>query len=166
MNLYSKRKIIRKHNTSFQETEDVLAVEKRLSVSLSGEELISLYCTPSMIMELLIGFFFTQGLLQDRLSAGDIDITYGDEIRADIVNTRVIREKGILIRYLGGISLERKREFEKVTDDFSLPAQAFKTIFAEFQKKSELFRLTGCFHSAAISDGNKILVVRRGHRQA
>jgi len=39
MNLYSKRKIIRKHNASFQVTEDILAVEKRLSIALSGEEL-------------------------------------------------------------------------------------------------------------------------------
>jgi len=157
MELYSKRKIIRKSNTSFQETEDVLAVEKRLTVSLSGEELISFYCTPSMIMELMTGFFFTQGLSYDKLSANDINITYGDEIKVDIMKTAVIPGKGLLIRYLGGISLQRKRELEKVTDDFSISAYVFKTIFAESQKKSELFRLTGCFHSAAISDGEDIL---------
>jgi FdhD protein len=157
MDLYSKRKVFRKQNTSFQETEDVLAVEKRLTISLSGEELISLYCTPSMITELLTGFFFTQGLLQDKLSPGDIDITYGNEIGVNILNTAAIPERGMLIRHLGGTSIEEKREFKKVTDNFSLPARAFKTIFAEFQKKSELFRLTGCFHSAAISDGENIL---------
>jgi FdhD protein len=157
MDPYRKRKIIRKRNTSFQETEDILAIEKRISVSLGGEELISLYCSPSMIVELLTGFFFTQGLLKKKLSAGDIDIAYGDEIRVDIVNTGVVPEKGILIRHLGGTSMERIREFEKVMDDFSLPAHAFKIIFTEFQKKSELFRLTGCFHSAAISDGEEIL---------
>jgi FdhD protein len=157
MDLYRKRKIIRKRNTSFQETEDILAIEKRLIVSLSGEELISLYCTPSLIIELMTGFFFTQGLSQNKLSANDINITYGDEIRVDIVNTAVIPGKGTLIRHLGGTGIERIGEFEKVVHDFTLPANAFTIIFAEFQKKSELFRLTGCFHSAAISDGKEIL---------
>jgi len=157
MDLYRKRKIIRKRNTSFQKTEDILAIEKRIRVSISGEELISLYCTPSLIMELMTGFFFTQGLSQNKLSANDINITYGDEIRVDIVNIAAIPEKEILIRHLGGTSLERIREFEKVTDNFSVSALAFKPMFAEFQKKSELFRLTGCFHSAAISDVERIL---------
>lgn len=157
MDLYRKRKIIRKRNTSFQETEDILAIEKRLIVSLSGEELISFYCTPSMIMELMTGFFFTQGLLKENLSAGDMDIVFAEEIKVDIANTAVIPGKGTLIRHLGGTGIERIGEFEKVVHDFTLPANAFKVIFAEFQKKSELFRLTGCFHSAAISDGKEIL---------
>jgi FdhD protein len=157
MDLYRKRKIIRKSNTSFQETEDIIAVEKRLTISLRAEELISLYCTPSMIMELMTGFFFTQGLSRNKLSANDIHITYGDEIRADIVSLGIVSEKGTLIRHLGGTGLERIREFEKVTDNFSISALAFKTMFGEFQKKSELFRLTGCFHSVAISDGKEIL---------
>jgi FdhD protein len=157
MDLYRKRKIIRKSNTSFQETEDIIAVEKRLTISLKGEELISLYCSPSMIMELMTGLFFTQGLPRHKIAANDIHITCGDEIRVDIVSPGVVSEKGRLIRHLGGTGLERIREFEKVTDNFSISALVFKTMFAEFQKKSELFRLTGCFHSGAISDGKEIL---------
>jgi FdhD protein len=157
MDLYGKRKIIRKSNASFQETEDIIAAEKKLIVSLDGEEFMSLYCTPSMIMELMTGLFFTQGLLRDKLSVDDIDIAYGDEIRVDIVNAGIMPEKGMLTRHLGGIGIDRKREFRRVTDDFFLPARVFEPMFAEFQKKSELFRLTGCFHSAAISDGEQIL---------
>ena len=154
---YSKRKIIRKHNGSFLETDDVLATEKKLAIFLAGKELISLYCTPVMIVELIAGFFFSQGLLREGISPDDIDIDCGDEIRVDIVNTGVVPEKGVLIRHLGGIGMETNREFEKVADDFSVHASAFRTFFAEFQKKSELFRLTGCFHSAAVSDGESIL---------
>lgn len=154
---YSKRKIIRKHNSSFHETDDVLAAEKRLVIFLGGKELISLYCTPAMIVELIAGFFFSQGLLREGISPDDMDIDYGDEIRVDIVNTGVVPKEGALIRHLGGIGIETRREFGKVADDFSIQAFAFKTIFSEFQRKSELFRLTGCFHSAAISDGDSIL---------
>jgi len=157
MESYRKKKIIRKHKNSFHETEDILAVEKRIRVYISGEELISLYCTPSMITELLTGFFFTQGLIKEKLCAGDIDIVLGDEIKVHMVNPGLVPEKGILIRHLGGISIERITEFEKVTDDFFLSANALQIIFTEFQNRSELFRLTGCFHSAAISDGKEIL---------
>jgi len=157
MEPYRKRKIIRKRANSFHETEDILAVEERIRVYIGGEELISLYCTPLMITELLTGFFFTQGLIEEKLSADDIDITFGDDIKVHVAKPGLEPEKGILTRHLAGISIESIRKFQKVTDDFLLSAGALQIILAEFQGRSELFRLTGCFHSAAISDGKEIL---------
>jgi FdhD protein len=157
MEPYRKKKIVRDRNNTFDETEDILAVEKRLRVYISGEEIISFYCTPALITELLTGFFFTQGLLNEKLSAGDLNIFFGDEIKVHVVTPSLVPEKGILIRHLGGISIERIREFEKVTDQSFISAGALQVIFSEFQERSELFRLTGCFHSAAISDEKEIL---------
>ncbi len=45
MNPYIKRKVLKKYGLSFEETEDYIAVEKRLRISLNGKEIVSLYCT-------------------------------------------------------------------------------------------------------------------------
>ncbi|HKZ56668.1 MAG TPA: formate dehydrogenase accessory sulfurtransferase FdhD, partial [Thermodesulfovibrionales bacterium] len=52
----------------------------------------------------------------------------------------------------------QKRVFGVIKDAFSIDAGILKTLFKEFQQRSEIFRLTGGVHSAALSDGEKILV--------
>jgi FdhD protein len=85
-------------------------------------------------------------------------IEYGEEIRVDISVADASTEGVITSRCIGGVTLGKKRNFEEVKDDFSLEAGALKSTFDEFQQRSGLFRLTGCFHGAALSDGKRILV--------
>lgn len=159
MNLYIKKKIIKKQGTSSKEIEDYIAVEKKLNVSVNRKEVISLYCTPSMIKELVIGLFLTEGILPNKISPDQISIVNGEEIRVNIhIVGDILKEETVTSRCLGGITFNKKRKFEKVKHNFSITFEALKTIFNEFQEKSESFRLTGCFHSAAISDGERILV--------
>lgn len=159
MNPFIKRKVIKKQGASFQEIEDYIAVEKKLKVSVNGKDVINLYCTPLMIKELVIGLFITEGILKNKISPDQISIVNGEEIRVNIhVVGDILKEETVTSRCLGGITFNKKRDFEKVKDDFSITVEALKTIFNEFQEKSELFRLTGCFHSAALSDGKRILV--------
>lgn len=159
MNPYIKRKIIKKQDTSFEEIEDYIAVEKKLKVSVNGKDVISLYCTPLMIKELVIGLFLTERILTNKISPEEMRIVYGEEIVVDIpVAGDVLTEGIVTSRCLGGFTFNKKRNFEKVKDDFSITVEVLKTLFKEFQQKSELFRLTGCFHSAALSDGKRILV--------
>ena len=158
MNPYIERKIIKRQGTSFEEREDSIAVEKRLKVSVNGKDFITLYCTPFMIKELVVGLFLTEGIITE-IRPEDLKIEYGEEIQVDIaVAGDVSTEGGITSRCIGGVTFNKKRIFEIVKDDFFLEAEALKSIFDEFQQRSELFRLTGCFHGAALSDGWKILV--------
>jgi FdhD protein len=155
---YIKRKIIKKHAISSEEIEDYIAVEKKLKVSVNRKEVISLYCTPSMIKELVTGFFLTGGILTNKIFLKNMKIVYGEEIKVDIPVGKDILTKGLVTsRCLNGITFNKKRNLKKVRDDFSISVETLKAVFEEFQQKSELFRLTGCFHSAALSDGNRIL---------
>lgn len=155
---YIKRKIIKKKGTSFEEIDDFIAVEKRLKVFVNKKEFISLYCTPSMIKELVIGLLLTEGILANKISPDQICIVNAKEIRVDIhVDEDILKENFAVSRCLGGITFHKKRNFKKIKDDFSLSVEALNFIFQEFQQKSELFRLTGCFHIAALSDSEKII---------
>jgi FdhD protein len=159
MDPYIKRKILKKHGISFEEVEDFIAVEKKLKVSVNGKEVISLYCTPSLIKELVIGFFITEGIFTNKILMDNMRIVYGEEVMVDIpVDEDIFTEGMTTSRCLGGVTLNKKMNFKKVTDDFSITAEFLKTVFNEFHQKSDLFKLTGCFHSAALSDGKRILV--------
>jgi len=160
MDQYIKRKVLKKFSSSFEEVEDYIAIEKKLRVSVNGKEVISLYCTPSMIKELVIGFFLTEGIIKGEFCAEKISVEYGEDIMVDIPFEGDIATESMVITSgcIGGITFNRKRDFEKIKDGFSIEAAALKNIFKEFQQRAELFKLTGCVHSAALSDGKRILV--------
>jgi FdhD protein len=154
---YIKRKVIKRQNTSSEEIEDSIAVEKRLKVTINGKDFITLYCTPLMVKELITGLFLTEGIFTEIPL--EMSIVYGKEIMVDITAAGDFSTEDITTsRRVAGITFEKKRNLEKVKDDFSLGAKALWNVFEEFQGKSDLFRLTGCFHIAALSDGETILV--------
>ncbi len=161
MNSYLERKILKKHGASLTETDDFVALEKRLRVSVNGKEIIGLYCTPSMIRELITGFFLTEGIIKGDFCLDEIAVRYEEEeIAADIPAKGEIRTEGFTVTSgcIGGITFITQRHFKKITDDFFIEANALERIFKEFQNEGELYRLTGCVHSAALSDGVNILV--------
>src|SRR4030066_1714743 len=86
MNPYIKKKIIKIQGTSSREIEDYIAVEKRLRISVNGKEVISLYCTPIMIKELVIGLLLTEvkGFSMNKIPLEEMRIVYGEEIKVDI----------------------------------------------------------------------------------
>jgi FdhD protein len=153
-----KRKIIKFQGTSSEKVEDRLAVEKKLVISVQGKEIVSLYCTPMMVKELVAGFLMTEGVVSSRLSPEKMTIVDGDDITVDLsIKEDISPERFTTARSLGGFTIQKKRSFEKIDDGFSLTVAALKSLFDDFQQRSELFKMTGCFHSAAISDGEIIL---------
>ncbi|NWF52400.1 MAG: formate dehydrogenase accessory sulfurtransferase FdhD [Nitrospirae bacterium] len=153
---YIKRKIIKIHGSSSGEIEDSIAVEKKLKITINGKDFISLYCTPIMIRELITGLFLTECIFTEMPT--EISIVYGNELLVDIMSNEVISTDDITTaRRVGGITYEKKRKIEKIENDFSLNSRYLLNIFNEFQQRSDLFSLTGCFHIAALSNGEKIL---------
>lgn len=153
---YIKRKVIKRQGTFSEEIEDSIAVEKRLKVTINGKDFITLYCTPLMVKELITGLFLTEGLFTEIPE--EMSIVYGKEIMVDITSAGDFSTEDITTsRRVAGMTFEKQRDIEKVKDDFSLGAKALWNVFEEFQKRSDLFRLTGCFHIAALSDGERIL---------
>ncbi|MEW6570229.1 MAG: formate dehydrogenase accessory sulfurtransferase FdhD [Nitrospirota bacterium] len=138
--------------------EDYVAVEKRLKIFLNGVNIINLSCTPFMIEELINGLFLTEEIVKDKILPENMNITYGDEIIVDVISRNADISETSALGCLGGVTFTKRKSFERVIDHFSTSGDDIRMLFAKFQEKSDLFRLTGCFHSAALSDGQKILV--------
>lgn len=159
MDISSRVTIVKIRDTSAEEVEDVVAVEKKVRISVNGQHALSLYCSPQMIREYVVGVVFNEGIISGGWCAERISITYGDEINVDIPASGSISdgEKIITSGCAGGISLNRQLPEEKIADLSVFDLQDVRRLYHEFQKRSEGYRATGGVHSAALADRGSIL---------
>jgi FdhD protein len=159
MEAYKNIRLQKIKSNSTEETDDFVVDEKRLRISVNGKNVINLYCTPLMIRELVIGIIHNEGLISGEWCADRMSFEYGDEIHVDIPASGIINEGDPTITSgcAGGVSLMRNLPEKTISDGIAFNVEKVKSIFREFQKKSEVFRMTGGVHSAALTEGDKII---------
>ncbi len=159
MNNFIKRKIYKSSSNSLEEREDLIAIEKRLRVSVNGKEVLSLYCTPLMVRELVVGMFMTEDIIKGEWCAERMSIQYGEDVIVDIPAEGDASMEGAVITSgcIGGITFPKRLSLQKIDDPFAIKMDDLKGLFRRFQSASELYKLTGCVHSAALSDEKEIL---------
>jgi len=160
MDISSKVSILKIKDASSEEVEDVVAVEKKVRISVNGKHAMSLYCSPQMIREFVVGVVFNEGLISGGWCAERLSITYGDEINVDIPADGTIAEgeKVVTSGCAGGLSLNRKLPEERIADPSVFDLREIRGLYHEFQKRSEGYRSTGGVHSAALADRDRMLV--------
>lgn len=139
--------------------DDVVAEERRLRISINGTERLSLYCTPLMVRELVVGLIMTEGIAQGICSER-MSIVYGEDICVDVPAEGPVKTGGgsITSGCVGGISYQKKHTDAARDDSFRLGREKLRALFQRFQKRSELYNATGCIHSAALADTEDLLV--------
>ncbi|HYA31544.1 MAG TPA: formate dehydrogenase accessory sulfurtransferase FdhD [Thermodesulfovibrionales bacterium] len=154
-----KRKVCKHTDGSFEYTEDLLALEKKVRISVNGKEVVSLYCTPHMVKELAVGLMMTENIIRGNWCAERMAIEYGGEILVDIPAEGEVVTKGQTITSgcVGGVTFENETETCVIEDPFTIDRDSLRYLFSDFQARSELYKLTGCVHSAALSDGKVII---------
>lgn len=158
METFDTIKILKIRDGSAEEVEDIVAVEKKVRISVGGRYALSLYCTPMMVRELVVGVVHNEGLIDGEWCAERISMEYGEGILVDIPSSGTFNEGERIITSgcAGGISLGVAQS-GIISDDVSFGAEAVRKIFGDFQKRSEGYRATGGVHSAAITDGSHIV---------
>ncbi|NOX20221.1 MAG: formate dehydrogenase accessory sulfurtransferase FdhD [Nitrospirae bacterium] len=161
MKPYTSRHII-KINSKKQEIQDPVAIEKRLRIAVNGKEVLKLYCSPTMIRELVAGLIMSEGIIDGSWCAERMEISYSDDIYVDIPAEGRVNLEGATRTSgcIGGVTFERTLKGENISDKpLTIKAEQLRNLFQKFQRASELYNLTGCIHSASVSDGQRLIVL-------
>jgi len=149
-------------------TKEPVTEEIPLTLYLNNKELLTLLCSPADLKELSIGFLYSSGLIRTL-----------QDIERVIVDTRnwasyvELKEKNdpspLMFKRLYTSGCGRGTLFynaldhmnrEKITSSFRVNWRKLLEMVDSFQKKSLIFKKTGGIHSAALSDGENIIVFK------
>jgi len=160
MEMYVKRDVLRVTETDRREVADEIAVERKLRILVNGRDALSLYCSPSMIRELVTGLIATEGLIRGEWCADRMSLEYGEEIVADVPSEGEVAAGGAIRTSgcIGGITYEHREKIQSADYGGTIGRGALMELFRTFQGISEPYQMTGCIHSAALSGSTGILV--------
>ena len=160
-------RLVRVTEEGREEVSDIVVKESPLTVVLNGVELVTLLCTPTKLKELAVGFLYSEGLLRDKKDikrvtvdrergVAWVDSSGGKKITGDFLARRYITTGcGKGTSFMGA---EDKRGIPRVRSAFKASAKAVLNLMAEFQDRSDVHRLTGGVHNAALCNPEGIML--------
>jgi FdhD protein len=146
---------------------DEVAAELPVRLSLNGEPLVTLLCTPAELPELAAGFLLSEGLLREPSDLKEIKVS-STEPQVSIAvaslpddwkrlfETRTISSgcgKGITFT-----NYDRGRGNRLPTGTPRISVSGIRSLLQAFRNISSLYLETGGVHSAALADGKNILL--------
>jgi len=131
-----------------KDIEDVVTKELSLTIILNNKELTTLLCSPTDLEYLVVGFLFSEGWLKGK-----------DDIKEIVVDEQggVARVETVGDKELAPDDLFRQSKIESQT---AISGVAVFPLVQEFQHRSQVYRMTGGVHSAALCDTKNILLFR------
>lgn len=161
MQSVNRRVIVELNQGERTEKEDSLLVEAPLTLEVNGTEFVTMLCTPTDLNDLVLGFLFSEGLVDGPDDLGSFAL---DEERGMVrVTTR--RSHDLAAKLYGKRTLTtgcgRGTIFYHVTDalkthrvesEITMSAGEISAALKGWGDRAELFAATGCPHSAALLD--------------
>lgn len=142
--------------------------EVPLTIEVNGRELATLLCSPEHLKNLVTGFLFTNGLIQNLSQQKSLTIDTerwkagvkieGDGFADDLVFKRIYTSgcgKGVIFH--NPLDLINR---VKIVSDFNVKNEIIREFMKIFQKQSQEHQLTHGIHSAALASRDKILISR------
>lgn len=160
--------VLRINKDRKENIRNIVTDEVPLTIELEGKELVTLLCSPDNLRELSSGFLYSAGLLRSMNDIENIIIDNRNLIcHMELKNKDLLSELAFKRLYTSGCGkgvffynaldlMHRKVE----RGDFKIPAGKIIALMKTFQKSSLTFRKTGGVHSAALSNGEDIIVFK------
>lgn len=167
MDLTRKVQIQRYDIEGLKEVEDIVVREYPLTIFLNDEELVTLLCSPKALEYLVYGFLISEGIIQSKKEISKFKV---DEEKG-VVDVYTSEQKDMSSYFTGKRMMTtgcgRGTVFYNVHDVIScrpvgeglrISGRMLLNLMREFSTASETFQETGGVHSAALCDGEKLLV--------
>jgi FdhD protein len=142
--------------------------EVPLTIEVNDKELATLLCSPEHIENLVTGFLYTSGIIQNLSQLKSITLDEerwkanvtieGDGFADDMVFKRIYTSgcgKGVIFH--NPLDLINR---VKIISDFKVSSQVIREFMKTFQKQSQEHQMTHGIHSAALASPGEILIFR------
>lgn len=149
------------------ERTDNVTVEAALTIFVNGSELVTLLCTPAHMDRLALGFLRSEGFLtsldeveslrlQEEAGIVEIELKSASNLARSLYGKRTVTSgcgKGTTFYH----ALDALRS-KPVISELRLKSGQVYDLMRALQGQAQLFKQTGGVHSAALADGDEILM--------
>jgi len=159
--------IIRLKGNNIEEVTDLVASEIPFALTINGQLLVTLVCTPTDLDAMAVGFLLSEGILTDRKSLLKVTV---DEDEAVVSVTlkklpngfdQIAQRKTITSGCGQGVTFSDGASLKSLpVNQVQIKAtpEYIRTLLNEFRSISDLFQKTGGIHSAALADNKGIIL--------
>lgn len=142
------------------EAATVVPREMALTIFINDEELATIQCTPTKLTCLVLGFLYSEGIVEGKNDVASLRVCEEDSL-ADVKLNKsdfTLPTRRILSSACGG-GISFTTEAQAVESDLvSTPADVLSLV-RQLNEKAELYRYSGGIHTAALGDARNIIVV-------
>lgn len=159
--------ITRVNNTEVSEKHDVVICEHPFTIYINNEEFITLLCTPKDLKELIFGFLFSEGFINNKEDVYDIYIDDKKGIGRVKLNTNINVMKNIHGKRIRTTGCGKGTIFYNVIDSIKssefisnvrITYEEIIELMKELNKLSKLFLETGGVHTTMLATNEKVLM--------
>jgi FdhD protein len=145
----------------WETTSTPVITEAQVSLSVNGEPWLAFLCTPNQLEALGAGFLLNEGVIESADEFKSLQVCdNGTHIDAWLSHAASKPEQWLRTSGCGGGETRGNQPLKaiKETKQFQLPPQRLLKLMTQFLKSQNLHQESGGVHSAALSDGESLLL--------
>jgi FdhD protein len=130
------------------------------TIFIDGRELVTMLCTPTRLAHLVLGFLFTEGVIDSMKDVAGMRVCEDDSL-ADVKLSKPgyePPERRTLASGCGG-SVSLATEATRVDSELVVTAGQVSSLMKQMNQHADLYRACGGVHTAALADSDTLKVV-------
>jgi len=133
--------------------------ELPLTIFVNGQEVATVLCTPARLIQLVLGFLYLEGVINDRGEVASLRVCE-DEPIADVklLNKEFNAPSGRTITSGCGSGTSSDTKSPPVVSDLMVTPGEVLALMRQLYQQQALFQEVGGIHSSALADRENILV--------
>ncbi len=144
--------------TAFTIEQLEIIQEQSVDLLVNNSLLLTFFCSPIQLEALALGFLWNEGIINDLSEIKNLRIS-PDMARIEVSLFSPIDTNPNLIRTSTGLTVIRELEKHQMNNSFRINPEMLIKLYDEFSAKQKLHQVAGGYHSAALSDGERINII-------
>ncbi|MCK4249508.1 MAG: formate dehydrogenase accessory sulfurtransferase FdhD [Candidatus Omnitrophica bacterium] len=163
-----KTNIIRIKKGLKEKLTDFIAIEAALTIFINGTELVTLLCTPGDFKALAVGYLYSEGFINKITDIKGLGFRKNNLVYIRTEHPVDFNKEVFLKRVLASgcgkaavfYSEADSGSYKTIKNNVQVPVPQILEQIKELGQKGVLYKKTGAVHIAALSDTQKILILK------